>query len=77
MDRFACARNIKLELERIGKSPSWLAQEIGVTDGTMTRWLRVERQPTAYGLYKVAKVLGVSMESLMQGVDGENENFKY
>ena len=44
---------------------------INVTEATMSRWISGKRQPTAYGLYRVAKVFRVDMESLMEGIEND------
>ena len=41
----------------------------GTSPATMQKWLSGTRIPTAYGLYRIAKALHVSMDSLMYGVE--------
>ena len=48
-----------------------LADEVGVGWVTMSKWINGRRQITAYGLYRVSKVLGVTMEKLMEGIEDE------
>ena len=69
MNREAIGNNIKAELKKCGKTQKELAEEINVTEVTMSRWISGKRQPTVYGLYRIAKVLCVNMESLMEGVE--------
>ena len=71
MDREAIGNNIKTELQKCGKTQKDLAEEINVTEATMSRWISGKRQPTAYGLYRVAKVFRVDMESLMEGIEND------
>ena len=59
MDQTAVSKNIKKSLEEKGET---------------ARWLAGKRQPTAYGLYKIAKALETTMEALMDGVDGEDQH---
>ena len=74
MDQTAVSKNIKKGLEEKGETARWLAAKVGVTDVCMIRWLAGKRQPTAYGLYKIAKALDTTMEALMDGVDGEDQH---
>lgn len=74
MDQTAVSKNIKKSLEEKGETARWLAAKVGVTDVCMIRWLAGKRQPTAYGLYKIAKALETTMEALMDGVDGEDQH---
>lgn len=46
---------------------------IGVTHATMSRWINGVRQPTAYGLYRLARLFHCSMEELMEGVEDDEE----
>ncbi len=61
--------NITKQCKKNHMSPRELADRIGVPLKTMQNWISGERKITAYGLYRCAKTLGVTMESLMQGVD--------
>ena len=36
-----------------------------------SKWVNGHRQITAYALYRVSKVLGVTMEKLMEGIEDE------
>lgn len=46
-----------------------LAERIGTHEDTLSRWINGQRQPSAYALLRISRVLGVSMEELMAGVD--------
>jgi transcriptional regulator with XRE-family HTH domain len=71
MNIYAIGNNIKLFCRMKNKSLHILADEIGVGDTTMSYLCNGRRQITAYGLYRVSKVLGVSMERLMEGIEDE------
>ena len=69
MNVYAVGRNIKLYCRMKNMTLHELADEVGVGWVTMSKWINGRRQITAYGLYRVSKVLGVSMEQLMEGIE--------
>jgi len=69
MNTQAVGRNIRRRLTDIGMSQHDLAKKVGLTEVTISRYVTGQRQPTAYALYRMARVLGVTMEQLMQGVE--------
>lgn len=73
MNTNAVGDNIKECLESRCMAQRELADHIGVTEATMSRWIRGQRQPTAYALLRMSKVFGVTMERLMTGVNEERK----
>ena len=71
MNIYAIGDNIKFYCKLKNLTLHTLAEEIGVSWVTMSKWVNGRRQITAYGLYRVSKVLGVSMERLMEGIEDE------
>lgn len=71
MNTHAIGDNIRLYCRMKNTTLHALAEEIGVGWVTMSKWVNGRRQITAYGLYRTSRVLGVSMEKLMEGVDDE------
>lgn len=71
MNIHATGDNIKHLCKRKGLTLQILADRIGVSDCTMSNWINGHRQVTAYGLLRVSRVLGVTMEELMEGVEDE------
>ena len=69
MNIHATGDNIKHLCKRKGLTLGILADRIGVSDCTMSNWVNGHRQVTAYGLLRISKVLGVTMEELMEGVE--------
>ena len=69
MNIYAVGRNIKLYCRMKNMTLHTLADEIDVGWVTMSKWVNGRRQITAYGLYRVSKVLGVTMEKLMEGIE--------
>ena len=71
MNIHATGDNIKHLCKRKGLTLGILADRIGVSDCTMSNWVNGRRQITAYELLRVSRVLGVTMEELMEGVEDE------
>lgn len=71
MNIHATGDNIKHLCRRKGLTLGILADRIGVSDCTMSNWCSGKRQITAYGLLRVSRVLGVTMEELMEGIEDE------
>jgi transcriptional regulator with XRE-family HTH domain len=51
-------------LRKGGKSQSWLAEEMRVHPGTISRWVTGKRPIPDYRLPALAKILGVSEDEL-------------
>ena len=71
MNIHATGDNIKHLCKRKGLTLQILADRIGVSDCTMSNWINGHRQVTAYGLLRISKVLGTTMEKLMEGIEDE------
>ena len=48
-----------------------LAAQIRVQEPTLSKWMTGQRQPSAYALLRISRVLGVTMEKLMEGIEDE------
>lgn len=73
MNKFAVGKNIKLLCKMKNMTLDQLAEEIGVSRDTMSRWCSGRRQITVYGLYRASRVLAVTMERLMEGIEDEQD----
>lgn len=71
MNKYAVGKNIKLLCKMKNMTLDQLAEEIGVSRDTMSRWCNGHRQITSYGLYRVSRALRVPMERLTEGIDNE------
>lgn len=60
-------RNIKRVLERQGKTQRELAEEIGVTECSVSRYINGDRVPKATMFAKIADALGVTTDQLISG----------
>ena len=68
MNRYAIGENIYRILKERHMTQHELAARIGVHDPTLSKWMTGQRQPSAYALLRISRVLGVTMEMLMEGV---------
>ena len=69
MNRYAIGENIYRILKERHMTKKELAARIGVHDTTLSKWMTGQRQPSAYALLRISRVLGVTMESLMEGIE--------
>lgn len=72
MNKTAIGTNIKILMKKNDMDFIDLANRLYPTPYTaIVKWVNGDRQPTAYGLYRIAKVFGVSMEKLMEGIESD------
>ena len=69
MNRYAISGNILKLLKDKHMTQHELAARIGVHDPTLSKWMTGQRQPSAYALLRISRVLGVTMEMLMDGIE--------
>lgn len=62
-------RKIKKIMKQRGITQSWLAEKVGTTEATLSRYLNSSRKPQADIAAEIAEVLDVSMDYLM-GITG-------
>ena len=68
MNRYALGNNIDKRLREIGMTQYRLAKKLGINQGTLSKWMN-GRDPKASMIYRISKILGVTMEELMEGTD--------
>lgn len=73
MNRYALGNNIVSRLEEIGMTQYRLAAKLGINQGTLSKWVNGLREPKASALYKISKILGVTIDELMKGVDDDSD----
>lgn len=56
---------IKVVLVQKKKTGKWLAEQLGLSESTVSRWCSNAAQPNLSTLSKVAKLLEVEMKSLL------------
>ena len=67
-DRNAIGENMLKMIVKSGMTVEQFAKEIGVNTDTLQRWLDGSRQITVYALYRSARCLRTSMDSLCEGI---------
>ena len=67
MNTRAVGDNIKNCLEERGMQQRELADMLGVTEVTISRWIHGARQPSAFALQRISRIFGATMESMMAG----------
>lgn len=73
MNRYVIRGNIARHLVRKGWTQKQLAERIGLTESTMSRYMNGTRQPTAYALLRMSRAFGCTVDDLVQGLDDNTE----
>lgn len=60
---------IKVVLVEKGKTGKWLADELGKTQCTVSKWCSNSIQPDLNTLDKIAKLLGVDVKTLLNDTE--------
>ena len=63
--------NVVLELDYLGMTNKALAESVGIAASNIGKGIRLGSSPSAETAVKIAKVLGVSVEYLVNGTEGE------
>lgn len=66
---------IRIALAEQNKTNRWLAEHIGKSEITVSRWVQNKAQPSLEQLVIVAKVLSVSPKDLINEVDYDKTDF--
>lgn len=69
MNKMAVSKNISEQMSRSDLDWLQLADRLNIPLCTMKKWLNGDRIPTAYAVYRMAKVFGCTMEDIMEGVE--------
>jgi DNA-binding Xre family transcriptional regulator len=57
---------LKVILAEKDKTNRWLAEEIGYTEGMVSRWVSNTKQPPLETLYKISLLLKVDIKDLIE-----------
>ena len=57
---------IRIILAEQNRTNKWLAEKIGITATTVSRWAQNKNQPTLNKLVEVAKLLNVDVKDLLE-----------
>lgn len=66
MEKFQCRNNIRVVLAKKELSNRWLAQKMGVTDMTVSRWCTNKIQPSMAQFLCMSKLLNVELKDLVE-----------
>lgn len=72
MDKYAFGRNLRKILDERKLSQHWLAEQMGSKDSIFTPWMNGKHLPSVIKLYEISKILGVSMNELLDGIKMES-----
>ena len=56
---------LKVVLAEKGKTNRWLATQLGVSETTVSRWVKNKQQPPLKNLRKIASTLEVDVKALL------------
>ena len=57
---------LKVALAEKGVSNKWLAEQMGITQATVSKWVTNTSQPSLEALMKIARILDVPVDSLLR-----------
>lgn len=66
---------IRVALAEQNKTNRWLAEHIGKSEITVSRWVQNKAQPSLEQLIIVAKVLSISPKDLINEIDCDKTDF--
>lgn len=67
-----CINRIKVALAEQNKTNRWLAEQIGKSEITISRWVQNKVQPSLEQLLQIAEVLSVSPKDLLNEANNKN-----
>lgn len=59
--------NIKSKMAEFNMKQSFMAKQLGITEGAMSNYMRMIRVPNVDILYGIANVLGTTIDELISG----------
>ena len=62
---------LKVVLAEQNRSGKWLAEQLGKTDTTVSRWVQNKVQPSVEQLFDIAKVLDVDVKDLLNSINNK------
>lgn len=65
IDEHPNKNRLKVVLAEQNKTNKWLANQLGKTENTISRWVRNINQPTVEQLFDIAKMLNVDVKTLL------------
>ena len=65
---------VEERLKSLGKTQRWLAESLGVSEVTVSRWLSGERNPSVEMIEKTAKILETTTSYLLSEDENQKES---
>ena len=65
MKKMESLNRLKVVLVEKGKTNRWLAEQLGKTEHTISRWCQNKSQPSIAQLNEIARVLMIDVRSLL------------
>lgn len=65
MDENTKLNRIKVSLVENHKTSKWLAEQMGKSDATVSRWVSNKIQPSVEQLFEIARILNVDVKDLL------------
>lgn len=72
MDKMLLGRRMKAKLKDMRKTQSWLAEQLGLSNPAVTKWIQGKADPTLSNLREMARLLNCTVGYLSG--DEENDN---
>lgn len=72
-ERAEALNRLKVVLVEQGKTSRWLAEQLGKTEHTISRWCQNKTQPSVAQLNEIANILNVDVRTLINS-SKEKEN---
>lgn len=66
--RHSYKNRLRVILAEKEKTNHWLAEQLGVTDMTISRWVTNKIQPSMSQFIDISKVLGVNLQDLIEDI---------
>ena len=64
-EKMGALNRLKVVLVEKGKTSRWLAEQLGKTEHTISRWCQNKSQPSIAQLNEIARVLMIDVRSLI------------
>ena len=72
---YKVGNKLKMEIKSKGYRQDDFAKLLGVTTSTIFRWTNQRATPDIFYLYKASKILGISLNELLEGYLENSDNF--
>lgn len=57
---------LRIVLAEKNKTNRWLADQLGVTEGTISKWVTNSHQPPLETLFKISKIFEIDLHDLIE-----------